>query len=37
LAVGKPSVIKEDGIDYLLEVKDVHNGVEIATQTEKFL
>jgi hypothetical protein len=30
-------LVKEDGIDYLLEVEEVHNEADIATQIVKFL
>ena len=30
-------LVKEDGIDYLLEVEEVHNVADIATQIAKFL
>ena len=30
-------LIKEDGIDYLLEVEEVHNEADIATQIASFL
>ena len=30
-------LVKEDGIDYLLEVEEVHNEADIATQIARFL
>ena len=30
-------LVKEDGIDYLLEVEEVHNEADIATQIAEFL
>ena len=30
-------LVKEDGIDYLLEVEKVHNETDIATQIARFL
>ena len=30
-------LVKEDGIDYLLEVEEAHNEADIATQIAKFL
>lgn len=30
-------LVKEDGIDYLLEVEEVHNEVDIAAQIARFL
>jgi hypothetical protein len=30
-------LVSEDGIDYLFEVEDIHNEVEIATQMAGFL
>lgn len=29
--------VKEDGIDYLLEVEEIHNEADIATQIARFL
>ena len=30
-------LVKDDGIDYLLEVEEVHNEIDIATQIARFL